>query len=248
MPKPRIEGMCRLCGTYGPLSDEHVPPKRAFNDRKFYFGRAANGLPFGPDEMADWRTMQGGVKFPTLCQACNNSTGGWYGTAFVDWSRRGMAILERSGGRPALVYAVRVYPLRVIKQVATMFFSVVHDRFQQYVPDMVRFLLNKEERGVPDGFRFFAYYNTMDGRNRIRYAEPIVTMDVEKGVTSFFAEITFPPFGYVMVLDGTAPPDARPVDITHFGRYSYHCATDIELPLPVLPTHLRMPGDYRSVG
>ena len=26
------EGTCRICGTYGKLSFEHVPPKRAFND------------------------------------------------------------------------------------------------------------------------------------------------------------------------------------------------------------------------
>lgn len=36
-----------------------------------------------------------------------SDTGGWYGKSFVDWCYRGMDVLERSGGRPPLIYPHR---------------------------------------------------------------------------------------------------------------------------------------------
>jgi len=35
------EGKCRICGKIGPLTYEHVPPRKAFNSNKalVYYGR-----------------------------------------------------------------------------------------------------------------------------------------------------------------------------------------------------------------
>lgn len=248
MAKKSIRGICHICGIDGPLSEEHIPPKGAFNDQKMYVGKPANGMPGGPDDIVDRKTVDGGVRMYTLCGNCNNNTGGWYARAFIDWCHKGKNILERSGGKPELVYCYQIRPLRVLKQIATMFFSVVGPDFSKRVPDLVKFVLNKEERYLPPDFRFFAYYNVGTERDHLRYAAPIGILNIETREQSLFSEITFSPFGYVMVLSNTTPPDRRLVEISHFAHYSYDAVRDIELPFAVLPTHFRLAGDYRKTN
>lgn len=248
MAQKTIIGTCHICGAYGPLSLEHVPPQKAFNDRKVFIGKAANGLPFGPDEMVDRKQVQGGVKMHTLCGPCNNNTGGWYGPAFIDWCHHGMNIVRRSGGNPTLIYYYKARPLNVLKQIVTMFFSVLGPEHHKHDPDLVRFVLSREERGLPPDVRFFIYYNVGTPHDKLRYAPPMVMMNVETGLKSMFSEITFPPFGYVMVMSDTEPPDRTLVDITYFSRFRYDATREISLQLPVIATHLRMPGDYRKIA
>ena len=49
-----------------------------------------------------------------------------------------------------------------------------------------------------------------------------------------------------MVLNGK-PPNQRLFDITHFARSDYQERRTYYLDLPVLPTHLGIPGDYRDL-
>lgn len=95
----------------------------------------------------------------TLCAKCNNDTGAWYGPAYVDWAQQGMRLLMASRGHPTLAHPYRIHPLRVIKQVVTMFFSVNSDLFHTKNEDLVRFVLNRYEVGIPSKYRFFAYYH-----------------------------------------------------------------------------------------
>jgi len=59
------------------------------------------------------------------------------------------------------------------------------------------------------------------------------------------SEIVFPQLGYMMTID-SRPPDDRLFEITHFARFDYSQFEVMELRLPVLPTHLWIPGDYRT--
>ncbi len=51
MSRKRLEGNCHICGRFGPLSYEHVPPRAAFNEHPVIAmdvhaaGDAVNGLP-----------------------------------------------------------------------------------------------------------------------------------------------------------------------------------------------------------
>jgi hypothetical protein len=70
-------------------------------------------------------------------------------------------------------------------------------------------------------------------------------LDIKTKRSSFFSEITFPPFIYVMTL-GSPPTDDRLVEITHFARYGLNELAIMEMKLPVLPTLTGVPGDYRT--
>lgn len=242
MAKMPILGSCRICGIDGPLSKEHVPPQAAFNDCRYIEAKFDQIIGLGPDEIPRGRVREGGVSMYTLCAACNNNTGGWYGKWFVKWCYQGMDILIRSNGKPSLVYLYHSFPLRIIKQIATMFFSINGGQFANKNPELVRFVLDKEKRYLPPKYRFFVYYN-LEGH--ARYAGVSGLSDLTRGKTSTLSEISFPPFGYVLTLDSD-PPDKRLFEITHFAKYGYYEFLDTEIRLPVLPTHLSYPGDYRT--
>jgi hypothetical protein len=246
MAKKPVEGHCRVCGAYGQLSQEHVPPKRAFNGMPYIRLDLEQAMALGPDEVPEGPKREGGIRFHTLCRQCNNDFGGWYARAFVEWCYQGMTILQRSDGRPRLVYAHHVYPMRVIKQIITMFFSVNSDQFRKTPigESLVWLLRNREEKGLPRGVRFYAYFNWL---GRLRYNPISSVSDFNKGQVNVFSEITYPPFGYVMSL-GTEAPDSRLFDITHFAWSDYDETRSEFLELPVLPTHLMgASGDYRNL-
>lgn len=241
------QGKCHVCGTDGELSFEHVPPYAAFNDKRVIRHQFEAALALGPDEPVKGPIAQGGVGGHTLCPRCNNLTGSWYGSRFVDWCYQGMDILMRTGGKPTLIYMHYLFPLAILKQIVTMFFSVNLPGFSAAEPELVRFVLNKDAKYLSQRYRFFTYYNTT---GRFRLAGVTGSVSVSPDLQSFgkpqlMSEIGFTPFGYLMTID-SEPPDKRLFEITHFSRYSYGEFKVMELRLPVLPTHLAFPGDYRT--
>jgi len=243
MAKRKAEGHCAICSTYGPLTFEHVPPEKAFNDRPVVMLAAEKAMNLAPGERAKGPIQQRGMGAYTLCGKCNNDTGGWYGGAFVDWCAQGMDILRRAGGRPTLIYPHHIYPLRIFKQIITMFFSANPGSLRHH-SELVTFVLDKERQYLSPTYRVFVYYNNI-GRTRFHGLGGL--LNVEKGTSILMSEITFPPFGYVLTLD-SPPPDQRLVEVTYFARSAYDAQIALPFRLPVLPTHVWVPGDYREHG
>lgn len=246
------KGKCKICGFEGPLSFEHVPPRAAFNDMKYYYTASIMDiLKKNPD---DFDTLsfknrekatkqQGSIGFYSLCTNCNNNTGSWYGKSFVDWICQSIAILSKTRGNPTIYYPTYIYPLRIIKQIVTMFFSIEHERFGEVNPYLVKFVLNKEEKYLPTKYRFFCYYN-IEGSNR--YIGGNILGDLNSGSSILISEITFPPMGLVMTIDSDSPNE-KLTEITHFSKYGFNEWTDHFQKFAILPTYLPYyAGDYRT--
>lgn len=202
-------------------------------------------MQLGPnDPRPKGKIQQRGMGGYTLCKWCNNNTGGWYGSAFVEWCYQGLDILVRADGKPTLIYPHHILPLRIIKQIATMFFSAVSESFCSSNPELVQFVLNRERRYLPPNLSFYVYFNI---EGTYRFSSIVATLDLNKGRKSVFSEITFPPFGYVMTLNGTAPPRPDLFCIDHFARFDFDEFHTAQMKLPVLPTFLTLPGDYRTL-
>lgn len=231
-----------MCGSVGQLSYEHVPPRAAFNDRPLVATALDKLMGHTVKERPRGKVFQRGAGAYTLCNPCNNNTGAWYGKSYVDWVYQGMNILIAARKAPSLYYNFRILPLRVIKQIACMFFSVNSPSFQKAQPDLVRFVLNRESRFLPGNLRIFTFYAVGESSRQTGVSGLLNIYD--SGRNSTFAEITFPPFGYVLTFD--RPPDDRMVDISYFGRYRYNDYSEITLKLPVFPTISYFPGDYRT--
>ncbi len=122
-----------------------------------------------------------------------------------------------------------------------MFFSCNPPEFQRAHTELVKFVLDREQKYLNPEIRIYAFYcvseysrsSAVSGRGTLR------------GDINTFSETTFPPFGYVLSLDSPTI-DKRLVDITHFSTYTYNEFKDITLRLPVLPVYTYIPGDYRT--
>jgi hypothetical protein len=242
--KNRPIGTCHICGVNCKLSYEHIPPQSAFNDRKVIKLSGKELIGLDPDDYCPkGQIQQGGAGDYTLCSGCNNKTGDWYGRDFVDWCYQGKEYLLKTKGKPTLYYMYYLFPLRIIKEIVTMFFSVNTPDFQQENPDLVGFVLNKERKYLPPKYRIYVYYNIS---NRYRYVGVSTRLNIVSSKHCVFSEINFPPFGYVLTLD-SGPPDDRLCEISYFSRYyDYGEFKVMNLRMPVLSTCSAYPGDYRA--
>lgn len=241
--KKKLHGKCHICSNVGELTFEHIPPKKAFNNKRTIQVKFEQMLTLGPDERVKGPIKQGGVGAYTLCGRCNNFTGKWYAPSFIQWCYQGAQFLIRSGGKPTLIYMHYLHPLPILKEIVTMFFSVNADTFCDAHPELVRFVLNKEHKYLPPRYHFYAYYNFA---GNYRYVSITAKVDINSGNIRLMSEITYPPFGYLMTLDKPVE-EARLFEITHFANYRYNDFKVMSIKMPVLPTHLPyLPGDYRT--
>lgn len=242
MSRKKVTGPCHICGHTRELSFEHVPPRAAFNNRPV---RVLHGLEIIKAEHDPQRgeVQQKGAGSYTLCERCNNETGSWYGSAYADWACHGLAFLPLALTAPSILLTYRIFPLRVIKQVLCMFFSVNRPEFREHHPYLERFVMNRYLTGLPPEIQIFGFLSPGSNSRRVGVAS---SMNSTTGAIRVLSEVTFRPHGYVMCF-GSSPPDDRLVDITFFAKSAYHERREIHLRLPSLPVSTAFPGDFRTI-
>lgn len=246
MAKP-IYGTCRLCGTYGKLSFEHVPPHAAFNHQRILLTRFEKFLQAENLDQVGGELRQRGAGAHTLCIPCNNNTGAWYADSYVKWAHQAMRFLIASSGRASFSLPYNLYPLRVLKQVVCMFFSVNGPEFHKAQPDLVRFVLNRDSKIFPPHAKVYAFY-TFSERGRVSAAMGLVRgLGSNNSTLHVLSEIAHPPFGFVLALGNSPPPDPTLCDISGFSQFEYRdWRAGISMKLPVKSIYTAFPGDYRT--
>lgn len=248
MSRKPVEGTCHICGIYGKLSFEHVPPKKAFNNRRVVRIGFDRAITLGPyDRLGKGPIEQRGARVYTLCPTCNNNTGSWYADAFATWCVQGAQVLVKTDFNPRLFTLHYVLPLRVLKQIVTMFFSVNSKEFADVNPELVEFVLNRNRAYLSPKYRFYVYFNRGASTDRLRYNGLAAMGNFDTGEVTLLSEISFPPFGYVFTIDSKIP-DRRLFEITHFSRYRYDDFKVLEMKPVVLDTPTFISGDYRTPG
>jgi hypothetical protein len=246
MAKP-IFDTCHICGELKKMSFEHVPPEAAFNDQRiirtaFLEMLAAENL----DELKG-KYQQRGAGAYTLCEKCNSDTGAWYADAYARWARQAMAYVISTRGRPSLQLPYNLFPLRVLKQVVCMFFSVNGSHFQKGQADLVRFVLNKEMKFFPSHVRVLAFYTFSDRSRSVGTTAVVHGMGSSQSKMHVLSEVTFPPFGFVMTMDSCPPPGTHFCDMSSFCEFEYRdFRFGIPMKLPLMPIYTGFPGDYRT--
>jgi hypothetical protein len=242
-------GTCCLCGTWGDLSFEHIPPRAAFNDHRVFEANVKKliGTEWwdGSNSGVEGKWAQRGAGKETLCNRCNSNTGAWYGSAYVPWAQRGMQLLTASRGEISLAYPYSIYPLRVIKQIAVMFFSACGPSLRTKFRQLERFVLHREEQHWPSKLRVLLYmvHPIRSAGSRQSGMSGVLSFDVRR--QHLFSEIAFPPFGYILSEDDV-PIDTRLLDVTHFAKYKYKHKSTLHLKIPVLPVVSWLPADFRT--
>ena len=253
MGKKVKKGVCKICGISGEVSYEHVPPKSAFNNNKdFYTARVhplfekRNATTFEELTKIDKSKVkkeQGGVGFYSLCKICNNNTGGWYGRSYVDWVKQSAKYFDHlRENNHTSDFNVKLFPLRVIKQIVSMFISINYVGFIKDYPALKSFILQKRNNVFDNRIRVFVYYN-LEGS--LRYEPNLTLYNIQTSNALYLSEITFPPLGYVMVMN-EGEVDNRLLEITRFVNFNYDDEIELNQQMNIMPTHLRVVGDYRT--
>lgn len=241
-------GECCICGSIGKLTFEHVPPAAAFNDRRVFQAKIDELIDdkWAPGEPIKKGTYaQRGAGRHSLCAKCNNDTGSWYGTAYVDFARQAMILLHRSKGKMSLAYPYGIFPLKVLKQIVVMFFSACGPNFRKAHPELVKFVLDRERRFVPGGIYIWLYLHDPVESTSTRQSGITGRLSIG-GEPQIFSEIAFPPFGIIMSFNAK-PVAVELCNITHFAQLKINMWDIFHMKLPVLPVVSFFPGDFRTV-
>ena len=248
------EGKCRICGKIGALTYEHVPPKKAFNSNRAFIHMGeeilkqdTSGFPWELPK-SKGKELQRGIGGYTLCEKCNNDTGANYGNAFVDFIYEGYRKTHNKKyitNSWVTITLNEIYPLRIIKQIMSMFFSINTPDLSDAHEKLREFILSKEKRGISEkDFSFYLYILRGIILKRLGiivigniYSDPFKSRVV--------SELSTPPFG--LVLEFQPKDKSGFCDITFFANeFDYDQKATIKLKIPVYGSNSWFPLDYRS--
>ncbi len=236
-------GRCHICGTVGKLSYEHVPPRKCFNDSPAKIFRGYDWMKnhFKWPIKSGGDIQQQGTGAFTLCSRCNNNTGSWYGSEFVKWVEKGFNVLSKieKSQNFTTFFITECYPLRFLKQVIVMMFSIGPPDFAQGNKELVNFVLNKESRELSPDYKFsiFLYKGKL-----CKYIGNAGIFDISGKNTKMLYELTYPPFGFNFVWWGNRNELLFPVN--QFSDFNFSEKVDICLKLPILDSSSPYPEHY----
>lgn len=191
---------------------------------------------------------QRGVGEYTLCGKCNSNTGHWYGSAFVDFVVQGYREQAKTNVDDKIkeIYFQQIYPLRIIKQIATMFFSINSPNFSDAQQSLRDLVLSRDRRGI-DASRCRIYIYYLHNPVLLRRVGVAAMLNTATARSRIISELCAPPFGYVLELD-PKEIDSQMCDITYFANeFGYDiCAKRIALRIPILTINTPFPIDFRS--
>lgn len=210
------EGTCLLCGQFGKLTFEHVPPQSAFNDKPIWVQNHQHLTEKSNPVFGKRMRSNPGFGAYTLCVSCNNNTGAWYGKEFCEFVRQGMAFLNEPKIPGYVEGLYKIKPLNVFKQIMIMFMSADKSGYLQSKSALVDFLLNKGSNALPNDFKIYIYSNASIKKRMLGYS---VAYTENLGIQKW-SEISFQPFGYLLT-DKSLPAHEDMVDITPFSKIPY---------------------------
>jgi hypothetical protein len=95
LPSERWTGRCYVCGKTADLTEEHIPPRSAFNKERTRKISLDDML--GRDELEvpdSGEVTQGGIRGFTLCDSCNNLTGVRWGREYHEWAKSLVMLIQ----------------------------------------------------------------------------------------------------------------------------------------------------------
>lgn len=264
-----VTGKCHVCGEVSELSFEHVPPESCFNSKRnrVYRGldvigatNETNHFPWEIKELESEHRLkheqkQRGVGWNTLCEKCNNSTGRWYAKSYGMFIRQGYFGLKDFGWskiKHQNVYMLSfrdIYPLRVIKQIFTMFCSINGPNFTEVHPDIREFILDRESVQIDK--TIYATYLYISLGNILRYIGKMVDFKVNNNFevlkSRTISELTTLPYGHVMEFN----PNRESLEqewnlLPIFTSFKYSEMVNLDLSIPAFEVNTNFPLDYRT--
>lgn len=242
---------CALCGMKKELTFEHIPPKSAFNKDKAKPISLSKEViesqkyPWDTDGFK-YTNLQKGMGKQCLCKECNNNTGSWYGKAYVEFVRTIEYALKDVNSNEVCTLGIKdIYPLRIIKQIISMFCSINSNRLDE-MRELREFVLNKENFGLDKSKYRICMYFTKSLITKYN-GKSVIFKEKENGVEiRILSELTAYPVGFILYFNPNDLDDFQGVDITSFADCDYDDIYTIEMPCELTEVNDWLPEHYRS--
>lgn len=228
--KKQKEGNCSVCGEYGRLTYEHIPPKGAFNNSQIKIKTHENIFEKESYLFQKSSTLNKGYGKYCLCSNCNNFFGGAYCNEYIDIVKQCYNYFDnnirsnRSNDIP-----LKIKPLNVLKQITAIYICLNSGYIDESDKEQIKnFLLEKENQFLPEKYSIHIY-NTFKTLPRWIGNQTVL----QNGTISNYSEMIFSPFGIQFCLN-SSPSDMRMVNITDFKKFSYNEEVDLIFRLPII--------------
>jgi len=228
------EGRCNICGDFGPLTEDHTPPKGVLLDdnRKMSLRHIVDRVS-DTGRTGQARHFQNGVKYRTLCAKCNNDLGSFSDPALIAFADA-MNVAAASG---VPVASVRCDVQAVMRSVVGHMCAIGVDRFDKGdATEPVKRYMQDRLVQLPDTLRLFWW--------AFPFAEQVHMKDagmfrLRKGaaeLTTYWL-LKFYPLAFLLTFNapGKTPFDQAP-EMSLYRSVKRETIVDLEVTLnPVLP-------------
>jgi hypothetical protein len=249
------KGICAICGKGTKLTFEHIPAKASGNeeDVRVYTIEEWLSRDLQSGEMPGGYVQPHGTGTISICKPCNEYSGTWYVPEFAKFVHTGVGIFrqlttaaieeaDRSLEWKAIDFEIRsMRALPVIKQIVASLLALNAPAFGQKNPDLVRFVLDHNLRGLPEKYRL---YMSLFAGPIARFAGLAVELNIMTQQTVYMTELAHPPFAYLLTID--SEPSQPIGEITAWSTRAFNESRDERLVLTLGFGHTALPGDYRS--
>ncbi len=224
--------LCHICVKLPAVGKEHLPGKATKNKSKMEI-RFIDGENIGNGVKHNYLEFPDGFWVKSLCRKCNEKVtgsrlGGQY-KEFVEQIDAASGIQDRDG--KVFVNLKNVYPLRIIKQMFSMFLSAMP---KQPFPDwhqIQQFVFNKNAK-LPAGSPPLYLYKVTSEHGRIVPWCGISEIFSGRKLI-FVSEIAWSPLG-IIFCDSEDKRFASMENITDWGQYEFRDKKNLVLKLPEL--------------
>lgn len=229
--------ICQLCAKWPASSREHLPPHATSNVGEVRIIYIDGNSPSGEIQYHVVHSSDG-FWVPVLCEKCNNKTGSRYGEPYKDLISQvsNAAGIEDSEGR-VYVYLRGIYPLRILKQMFSMFLCAVPYQPAPVWRGIQEFVL-KRDTLLPSSAPFVYLYMNVSRIGRIVPCCGIVELSTHK--TIVVSEVSWPPVGIVFSFQRDER-FALMEDVTSWGQFRFKHKKDITIRLPRLQVSSHYP-------
>lgn len=230
------KGICHICGKGTRLTDEHTPARMSGNIRPAIRLPITRILEDGRIDFRNQKPDPKGLYYRTLCEDCNNLTGNKYVSSFSDFCINGLTALQRRISKSKVIPVIEIYPLRIIKQVFSIFCVISSEDWIDTIPGSKEYILDHLRTTLDYDFSLTMYF--LKGSIGRTVGGSLV--GDAKNQHHHAAEFSFPPFGFVLTKQKYFP-DKRLKDITYFRTFGYNDRTEFFLDMHRLPNNSLLP-------
>ena len=240
-----VAGHCNICGTFGPLTEDHVPPKGTLKvpqvDLFHIIELLSVERPIGKKK---YRHLQSGVNFRSLCVSCNSGLlGAKYDPALIHFANSVTLFLKSAIHLPQ-VAKVQIHPGLVARSVLGHLFAVGLERTERtpLLTSAAEFILD-DTRPLPDGIEL--HYWVYPYRRQVALRDASMLTDFFKSPPIVFWCLKFFPLGFMVTWANEHP---EKISLPSLRDYMINAGThpaDIPLYLDRIPDQLwpEAPGD-----